>query len=757
MPGGCGAVGPPPHRTMKLTLRIVATLILIIATVAFVFTWTQVRTEQSRLLQELERRSELLSDSLQPYISALHQNSDPATLTNLAEKFSGRERLAGIALIAPDGNILEISRALVEHWGLPDRGQAVPETTSGSFRAGSGRLHVRTVPLVYLGIEDHRLQVYHSVAFIEERARRIWQQNFLRVFVQALAIALATLLVVYLNVMYPMRRATNWVRRIRMGDARLEPDRRDDHLLGPLVREVRKMASSLESARLAAEEEARLRLQSESLWTAERLKEFVRIRLAGRPIFVISNREPYVHSRKGKGIEWIKPASGLVTAIEPILKACGGTWVAQGSGDADRQTVDENDRLRVPPEEPQYTLRRVWLAKEEEDGFYYGFSNEGLWPLCHVAHTRPMFRESDWLDYEAVNRKFADALLQEMADTTEPFVLVQDYHFALLPRMIKQKRPDARIAIFWHIPWPNPESFGICPWQKEILDGMLGADLIGFHTQFHCNNFMETVDRALESRIDYEHFTVLRQGQTTSVKPFPISISFTEERPADGPVAPADVLKPHGVEAEMIGLGVDRLDYTKGILERFRAVETFLERNPRYEGKFTFVQIGAPSRSLIPRYQEFESDVQREAERINAKYKQKRWKPIVLLIRHHSQEEILPYYRAADVCLVTSLHDGMNLVAKEYVASRNDDKGVLVLSQFTGASRELLDSIVVNPYDISQLADAIRTAVEMPEAERTRRMREMRAVVRERNIYRWAADLIGDLSRIRLDEPVTPP
>lgn len=746
---------------MKLTLRIVATLILVVMAVAFVFTLTQVGAERARLQLELERRADLLSDSLREYLAS-SSNLPPQHIEPLFGKFSDRERLAGIALCTPDGALVGISDLLVRELGQPAKGEQAPAWESGLVRLGGQSMHVFAADVVYQGVEGHRLYVFHKARFIDERIQRIWQNTFLRVFIQAFLIAVVTLLVIYLNVMYPMRRTTEWIRRVRMGDAGSVPDRGTDQLLAPLMREVSKMASSLQAARLAAEEEARLRLQSESLWTAERLKEYVRVKLTGRPIFVVSNREPYVHSRKnGKEITWMKPASGLVTAIEPILKACGGTWVAQGSGDADRQTVDANDRLRVPPEEPQYTLRRVWLTKEEEDGFYCGFSNEGLWPLCHVAHTRPTFRESDWVDYEAVNRKFADALLAEMADTVEPFVLVQDYHFALLPRMIKQKRPDARIAIFWHIPWPNPESFGICPWQREILDGMLGADLIGFHTQFHCNNFIETVDRALESRIDYEHFTVLRQGQTTSVRPFPISISFQEEtvtagRPAAERITAADLLRTYGLEADILGLGVDRLDYTKGILERFRAVETFLERNPRYEGKFTFVQIGAPSRSLIQRYQDFESDVQKEAERINAKYKDKKWRPILLLIRHHSHEEIQPYYRAADVCLVTSLHDGMNLVAKEYVAARSDESGVLVLSQFTGASRELRDALVVNPYDIGQLAEALKTAIEMPESERARRMKEMRDTVRERNIYRWAADLIGDLSKIRLDEPALP-
>jgi trehalose 6-phosphate synthase len=476
------------------------------------------------------------------------------------------------------------------------------------------------------------------------------------------------------------------------------------------------------------------------------------------PLVVVSNREPYMHVHGDKGITAKVPASGLVTALEPILRACNGTWIASGSGDADRETVDEHDRLRVPPDHPEYTLRRVWLSKEEEEGYYYGFSNEGLWPLCHIAYTRPIFRASDWKSYQEANQKFADAVLQEIETAKYPLVLVQDYHFALLPRMIKDARPDARVAIFWHIPWPNPEAFGICPWQRELLDGLLGADLIGFHIQAHCNNFLETVNRALESRIEWERFAVKRRGQTTLVRPFPISVDF-REKPVEtaGSVSPyvrrTDLLKEHGIEASFMGIGVDRIDYTKGIIERFRGVERFLERWPSYQGQFTFVQIGAPSRTHIPRYHDFVAEVEAEAARINARFQTPKWRPILLLNRHHEHSEILPYYQAADLCMVTSLHDGMNLVAKEFVAAREDEQGALILSRFTGASRELRDAIIVNPYDIEQLSDGIRMALEMDATERHLRMQRMRRNVREHNVYRWAGNLITDLSEIRIDEP----
>ncbi|PIU39743.1 MAG: trehalose-6-phosphate synthase [Candidatus Omnitrophica bacterium CG07_land_8_20_14_0_80_50_8] len=565
-------------------------------------------------------------------------------------------------------------------------------------------------------------------------------------------VTLTTLIIVYLSVMTPIKRTTEWIKKLRRGETVEEINPKHKILLGPLAGEISKMAKSLETARLAAEEEARLRQSSESLWTPERLKEFVKVRLGGRPLFVVSNREPYIHFKKGKEIKCIVPASGLVTAIEPVLKACGGTWIAQGSGSADKETVDKQDKIKVPPEEPQYVLRRVWVTKEEEGGYYYGFANEGLWPLCHIAHTRPTFRAEDWLQYEAVNKKFAEAVLEELEGTQEPCVLIQDYHFALLPRLIKSKRPDARVAIFWHIPWPNPESFGICPWQKEILDGMLGADIIGFHTQFHCNNFMETVDRVLESRLDYEHFTVCREGSTTWIKPFPISIDFAgvSNSAASGNGSKEALLAKYDIQALFMGVGVDRLDYTKGILERFRAVEHVLASDSRYLGKFTFVELAAPSRTAIPRYAEFVVEVEKEAERINDRFKTKNWRPILLLIKHHSHKEILPFYRAADLCLVTSLHDGMNLVAKEFVAARDDEAGALILSKFTGVSREFPDALIVNPYDIVETAQAMKTALTMTADEQKERMRSMRELLKERNIYKWASDLVGELARVRI-------
>jgi trehalose 6-phosphate synthase len=548
----------------------------------------------------------------------------------------------------------------------------------------------------------------------------------------------------------------HWLRDLRTGRTSAEGEPPREEIFGPLAMEVTQLATSLNAARAAAQEEARLRDAGESLWTPERLRVSVRSKLNGSRLFVVSNREPYEHVRRGNSVVCTVPASGLVTALEPVLRACDGTWVAQGTGDADRETTDERDRLRVPPDQPAYTLRRVWLSKEEDAGFYFGFANEGLWPLCHIAHTRPNFDAADWEHYQSVNRKFANAVVKEMEGERNPVVLAQDYHFALLPRMIKEQRPDARIAIFWHIPWPNPEAFGICPWQRELLDGMLGADLIGFHVQAHCNNFLKTVDGALESRIDWEHFAVSRRDHLTAVRPFPISVAFNGETPPAASGEPvylerAGLFRQLGIEATFMGIGVDRVDYTKGIPERFRGIERLLEQRPSYRGKLTFVQIGAPSRTRIKRYHDLMGEVEEEAARINRRFQEGQWKPIVFLKRHHSHEEIQRYYRAAHFCLVTSLHDGMNLVSKEYVAARSDRQGALILSRFTGASHELADALMVNPYDTDELAHAIHTALEMPPEEARGRMERMRVQIREHNVYGWAGSLIAELAAIRLE------
>lgn len=472
-------------------------------------------------------------------------------------------------------------------------------------------------------------------------------------------------------------------------------------------------------------------------------------RLAGVRVVVVANREPYIHNQDGDHVTWIRPASGLVTALDPIMRATGGVWVAHGSGSADRATADNAGRLAVPPGKSSYTLRRIWLTKEEEDGYYYGFANRALWPLCHIAYTRPVFDATDWEQYARVNARFAEAVLEEI-EGSPAIVLIQDYHFALLPRIVKTRRPDAIISHFWHIPWPHREAFRICPWQEEILDGLLGSDLLGFHVQLHCNNFLETVDRLIESRVDYEQFSATRAGHETKVRPFPISIDM--EGMSQNGLERSDLLAfKHSLgidDSWAIAVGVDRMDYTKGIPERLRAVDRFLERYPVWRNRFVFLQMGAPSRTEIREYRELNEEIDGLAAFINAKHGAGTWMPIRILRAHHGIEDIFAAYRAAHVCVVSSLHDGMNLVAKEFVAARDDRLGVLILSLFTGAAREMPEALLVNPYATDAFADALNTALTMAPEEQQRRMQRLRAQVAEHNIFRWAGLLLTETCRL---------
>jgi len=484
-------------------------------------------------------------------------------------------------------------------------------------------------------------------------------------------------------------------------------------------------------------------------WSRARLGALLKERLSGVRVVVVANREPYIHNRVGGEISWIRPASGLVTALDPIMRATGGVWVAHGSGSGDQETSDDRGRIAVPPNKPSYVLRRIWLSKEEEQGYYYGFSNRALWPLCHIAYTRPVFDASDWEQYARVNAKFAEAVLEEI-EGAPAIVLVQDYHFALLPRIIKARRPDAIISHFWHIPWPHREAFRICPWQEDILDGLLGSDLLGFHVQLHCNNFLETVDRLIESRVDYEQFSATRGSHETKVRPFPISIDM--EGISQNGLGRSDVQafrRSLGLRDEWaVALGVDRMDYTKGIPERFRAVDRFLERYPVWRKRFVFLQMGAPSRTEIVEYRALNEEVDQLAADINARHGAHDWKPICLVRAHHSVEDVFAAYRAANVCVVSSLHDGMNLVAKEFVAARDDHQGVLILSPFTGAAREMPEALLVNPYATDAFADALNAALTMPADEQQRRMQRLRAQVAEHNIFRWAGLLLTETFRL---------
>jgi len=518
-------------------------------------------------------------------------------------------------------------------------------------------------------------------------------------------------------------------------------------------RSMRQIAETRGLITASSSRDKRREADLEVRWSALSLQKLLQERLRDYEVIIVSNREPYIHNKShDSAIELQVPASGMVAALEPVMRACGGKWIAHGSGSADRDTVDAHDRINVPPSHPQYTLRRIWLSCEEEQGYYYGFANEGLWPVCHVAFMRPTFRRSDWRSYVTVNRRFAEAVVEE-ATCEDPFVLVQDYHLSLLPQMLRERLPAATILTFWHIPWPNSEMFGICPWRREIIHGLLGSSILGFQTQLHCNNFLDTVDRSVESRIDRERASVVMTGRQTMVRPYPISIEWPPSAlstQATVPECRAAVRQRFGLASDVkIAVGIERLDYTKGVLERMKAVDSFLTRSPSWKGRFVLLQASAPTRSRLAAYHELQQDAARLAEEVNARHGDGAYKPIILVPRHHGQSEVFELLRAADTCIVSSLHDGMNLVAKEFVAARDDKQGVLILSAFAGAACELTEALLVNPYDTDTIGCAIEQALLMPVDEQRKRMVLMRDIVRRHNVYRWAGQMLLDAVSVK--------
>lgn len=742
---------------MKRVLLFILPILIIASVVFTIFGVMQVRFTEERLTDDLKRKARTVDESVEFAARRILTDSDLKSATRLVESFQKRERLQGCVIYDRTGEIFAITQRIAR-WRDKERPyvkEALMTKAPRGYQEEFQGLPVYSYILPVLDDEGGVLglvEVIYDMSYLFATLTQLWRRISLTLIILVTLIAITALLIQRQIFILPMRRLTQWFTHFQRGDTDKLVPFQEKGEFGKLVSEVEQVALGLRVARKVVSEEAHLRIQKEELWTEAKLRDLVHAKLAENAFFVVSNREPFMHvmdELTGQA-RCIRPASGVVTAIDPILRACGGTWIAHGSGNMDRSFVNSKNKLGVPPEDNRYILKRVWLAKEEEEGYYYGFANEGLWPLCHVTHTRPIFREDDWQMYRKVNGIFAQAIFEELP-AQSPFIFIQDYHFTLLAKMLKEKRPDATVALFWHIPWPNPEVFAICPYQQEILDGMLACDLIGFHLQFHCNNFLDTTNRLVECRVDTEKFSVVRNNKETLVRAFPISVDgYNTANPLRSHGAQMErIRKEHDLRDKIVAVGVDRIDYTKGIIERILAIDRFLEKYPEYRKKFVFIQLAAPSRTHIRRYHELMGEIEELVEKKNWKYSDSGWRPIVYLKRHFSPEEILPYYTLADVCVVSSLHDGMNLVAKEYVSCRDDLDGVLVLSRFTGAARELTDAVQINPYSIEEFADALKSAVSMEREERKRRMENMRRQVREYNVYRWAAQIVSELSSLK--------
>lgn len=492
------------------------------------------------------------------------------------------------------------------------------------------------------------------------------------------------------------------------------------------------------------------------MWTKKTLQKTISERMADYTLIIASNRQPFQHSLKGGKLTCYREPGGLVTGLSPVMEAVSGTWIAVGTSEEDRKTVDSAGHVRMPPQNPSYTLRRIFLSKEDRDGYYYGYSNEGIWPLSHIAYTRPTFIESDWKSYQKVNRQFADAILEEVGDQ-KAFVWIHDFQMAMVAKYLREAgKPNIITSLFWHIPWPNPEVFRICPQKKEILEGFLACDMVGFQIRYHLDNFLAAVDKEVESRIDREKDTVTYQNHETLVRAFPISVDFEaidrQAQSEEGLKRAIQLRAEWGIEDMFLLVGIDRIDYTKGLPEKFRAFDRFLEKYPEFKSKISLLQLGQISRIHIAKYKQLNDEINALVEEINWKHSQGAWTPIIFTRTYMPYSDILALYRTADACIVSSLHDGLNLVAKEFVASRGDLKGSLLLSQFTGAARELTDAILINPYDPESFADAIFQAVNLSQEEQSKRMKKMREIVADHNIYRWAGKVLSQLLKFEFQE-----
>jgi trehalose 6-phosphate synthase len=693
--------------------------------------------------RDVELRSRLIFNSIRDQVGAGLATAAGANLVPFFERLAEDERLLALGYCEASGRLTHATRRMPKSVTCANFVLAKGDSFAAIYDGGH-RLLAGAFPLAAGSVRGH-LIILHDLRFVDERAaaaRFYAAVALIGVIVGIGLIAVAVALPLLRSWSQMVQAAITSARRAHAG-----VERTDTLPVGS------DMQSLLRDMRSERQDGDGLQVQ----WSPQTLHRLLDERLPGAEVLAVSNREPYIHNRHNGSVALQIPASGLVAALEPVMRACGGTWVAHGSGTADRETVDAHDHIRVPPGDPAYTLRRVWLTEDEQEGYYYGFANEGLWPLCHIAFVRPTFRQEDWQKYVAINERFADIVARETS-RPDPIVLIHDYHFAVLPRMVRDRLPEATILTFWHIPWPNAETFGICPWRDEIIHGLLGSTILGFHTRFHCNNFLEATDRFVESRIDREHASVTVGGRETMIRPYPISIEWPPAALAgQAPVQQCreTVRRRLGLSEDVcIVVGIERFDYTKGILDRILAVDDLLRRQPRWKGRLVLVQAAAPTRSKLAAYGALQKEAERLAEEVNQRHGSDTYTPIVLVVRHHESDEVFELFRAADACIVSSLHDGMNLVAKEFVASRDDEQGVLILSTFAGASRELSEALMVNPYDTQGVGEAIEHALTMPPDEQRQRMRLMRDLVRVRNVYRWAGQMLLDAARLRTQQRI---
>lgn len=752
----------PGARTLRAALVIAG----VTGVLAGAFAWHQAEAERSIDMEDIDRRARAVAHVLSYAVHEALNGPLADVAQRLGKRLDGYSRLVGCAVFGPDGALLaagdhvrEFEPLIAVHLARLPRHDLDLNVTlrpdGPPLRMRAERLHQAD------GSVSGTFVVLHDISFIDQRILTRLLRSLFWIVMSTLLLVVLVSIATWAIYDLPLQQLADWMHRLRTADASESPPLSLPS--GRLASETRRLAASFRAVRHATFSEASRVAVVDKSWNRDRLRAHALDCLGiGSQLIAVSSREPYMHTSSNSDRGFIVPPGGVVTALDPVLQACGGVWIAHGTGDADRATADATGRVAVPPGDPRYTLRRIWLSDAEHDG-YYGCCNDAIWPMCLLAHERPIFRTSDWSQYVSINQRFADAVIDE-AGAADAVVLVQDYQMALVPRMVKRARPDIRVCLFWHIPWPSVEAVRICPWRDEIIDGILGADLVGFHLQQYCNQFLDTVDRMVEARVDRDQGAVRARGHVTLVRPQPISVQPWTERgvPAGERLqaAIASLRARHQLENVHVAVGVDRVDHTKGLPERFRAFAHFLRKYPSHRGRMSLVQLAAPSRIHLKRYRDHLDELVRYAEEINAEFGTATWKPIHLLVAQHDATTVHAWLTMAGVAIVSSLHDGMNLVAKEYVLAQDTLQGCLILSEFAGAAQELPEALIINPYDTEQFADAIRYAAEMPADERSERMQQLRQQVERSNIYRWAAGVLADVPppkriRSRVEPPAT--
>ncbi|MER2520184.1 MAG: trehalose-6-phosphate synthase [Bdellovibrionales bacterium] len=717
---------------MKLLVRFGLPLIATIILTAFALIPFAETITTEWFIADVRMRSQLIFSSIEDNVrEALHLKNS-SRIQSLFSRVAEDKRVIGLAYCGIEKAPVYKSKAFPDDYSCDQNPITEKEVFDPIYLKG-GSVLIASFPLALeAGEEGHKIVIAHDLSFIDRREETTTKYAVIFLLVVCGVVTLITVLVARITL-------SGWTKAIRNYLQKGLPPKGLSRDILPLIRDIQKEVRGLEKEYLRQRQDG-------AIWTDKNLQSLIRESFPSTQVLVASFREPVTHCRDDKGtVTEKRNVNGLVTAMEPVVKACSGTWIAIGVGKPDKKL----DHVKIEEFGKHYFLRRIRQSKSDYESFYHGICSGGIYPLCcSMGYIKPHFCEKDWLVYVKTNQMYADAIIAE-AQTESPIVLVQDYQLALVPRMVKEKLPKAVVVLYWHIPWPNSEIFSILPWGKDFLDGILSSDIVGMQTAYMCNNFFDVVRANLEARVDMELDSVERFGHHCLVRAYPVSIEWPLERLSQ--IEPTEVCRKNlrdelGIPPQnKVFLGVERMDFVKGIPERLSAFHTLLRENKALHGKVNFIQIAALSpRKDLGVYTQTAQDVQRICSEINREFETENWTPVYLRLENQSKEDVYRFYRAADICVVSSLHDGMNLVAKEFIAARDDELGVVIISRFAGAVKELPHSIPVNPHDERDFVTALLAALSVPENIQREQMHTMREHLKHNNVFRWAGKILAD-------------